>query len=294
MSAIPWMPFYVSDYLSDTGHLSTIQHGAYLLLIFHYWQNDGLPEADDAKARIARVTMSEWKKMRSIIAALFDPEWHHKRIDKELAVARDHISKRTAAGKAGASARYGNRSATAEANAKQTNAPLPTPVQTPEEQEPKESVVRGSQANAPPKRAKARSQIPEDCPSSADQELARQSWGTKARFDLTTPEALSDQIAKFRAHHQKLGSTMADWSAAWRTWYLQAPERTKANGHGHQRESSHQQLARVSAEMLAASDRETDADAPQRAEPSVPAAGDERRAIPRLGEAVPRRPEGLQ
>ncbi len=135
MAAIPWMPLYVSEYLGDTGHLSTLQHGAYLLLIFHYWQNDGLPEEDDAKARIARLTMPEWKRMRSTIAALFMSDWRHKRIDKELAEARKTIDKRSAAGRAGASARYSNRIATAVANAEQSNAPLPKPVPEPKEED---------------------------------------------------------------------------------------------------------------------------------------------------------------
>jgi uncharacterized protein YdaU (DUF1376 family) len=97
MTAKPWMPLYIADYLADTGHLGAAQSGAYLHLIMHYWQNGSLPDDDLALARIARMTPLEWKKNRAIIAAFFESGWVHKRIDRELAHAADVSRKRRAA-----------------------------------------------------------------------------------------------------------------------------------------------------------------------------------------------------
>lgn len=89
-----WMPLYVPDYRADTGHLSTFQHGIYLLLIMHYWQTGSLPDDDAQLARIAGCTASEWKKNREVIAKFFLPGWKHGRIEKELAKAREISGKR--------------------------------------------------------------------------------------------------------------------------------------------------------------------------------------------------------
>ena len=109
---LPWMPFYIGDYLSKTSHLTTIQHGAYLLLILHYWANKGLPTTDKELMAIARMTPDEWSSNCYAIAKFFDAAWHHKRIDEELEKAKNLSSKRSLAGLKGAWAKHNKNSAT--------------------------------------------------------------------------------------------------------------------------------------------------------------------------------------
>jgi uncharacterized protein YdaU (DUF1376 family) len=97
----PWMPFYVKDYLGDTAHLSTLEHGAYLLLIMHYWQHSGLPDDDRSLALIAKLGIRQWASIRSKIAQLFGPGWIHKRIEGELEKANKKSDARVSAGSLG-------------------------------------------------------------------------------------------------------------------------------------------------------------------------------------------------
>jgi uncharacterized protein YdaU (DUF1376 family) len=95
--ARPWMPLYVSDYLSGTRHLSTLEHGAYMLLLMHYWSKGGLPDNDEQLARIAGLTRDEWSTTGSLLAEFFDEGWKHRRVDFEIAEAE----RRAAAGRTG-------------------------------------------------------------------------------------------------------------------------------------------------------------------------------------------------
>jgi uncharacterized protein YdaU (DUF1376 family) len=140
------MPLYVADYLADTGHLSAAEHGAYLLLIMHYWQHGGIPDDDAQIARIARMSPKEWAARRYTIADLFSCGWQHKRIDAEMAKASEITARRSAAGKAGASARYSKGNGNRIANAEQSNRPTPTPLP---------SVPNGTAAETPPDPVKA-------------------------------------------------------------------------------------------------------------------------------------------
>jgi len=111
MSAPPWMPFYIGDYLAATTHLSTVQHGAYVLLICAYWQRGELPDDDEQLARICGLTLSEWKRHRPILRQLFKEGWRHGRVERELASAAEKYERRANAGKLGNKVRWGDRNA---------------------------------------------------------------------------------------------------------------------------------------------------------------------------------------
>lgn len=104
MSA-PYMPLFVSDYLSHTAHLSAAEHGAYMLLIMNYWQREKPLPADPRKlARIARMTDAEWAEASEALSEFFqevDGSWVHKRIEEELSRVAEKIEKAKANGKLG-------------------------------------------------------------------------------------------------------------------------------------------------------------------------------------------------
>lgn len=118
MAALPYMPLFVADYLADTAHLSTTQHGAYLLLIMNYWQRGGpLPDDDARLAKIARVGPREWARMRDTLSEFFavgDGAWSHSRLTRELARVEAKSLKSKAAAQASVQRRFGERSTSVE------------------------------------------------------------------------------------------------------------------------------------------------------------------------------------
>lgn len=105
-----WMPLYIGDYLADTMHLTTAQHGAYLLLIMQYWKCGPLPDDDAQLATIAKLDAKSWRTTAKAIRAFFIPkggQLTHKRIDKERQTTAELSKIRSGAGKAGAEARWG-------------------------------------------------------------------------------------------------------------------------------------------------------------------------------------------
>jgi len=138
-----WMPFYVSDYLADTMHLSTEEHGAYLMLILHYWKSGPIPD-DDARLALITKMGDAWSNASSTLKAFFkqcNGMLIHSRIDKERQDAIDNKDRNQARARAAASKRWENNApsnATSIPQAMLNECPSPSP--SPNNIEPKGSL----------------------------------------------------------------------------------------------------------------------------------------------------------
>lgn len=100
-----WMPMYWADYFGDTLHLTTAEHGAYLLLIGAYWRRGGpLPDDDKYLANVTRASRKTWISLRPVVCVFFSLEeghWVHHRVEKEILRSSGRLKSARAAGQAG-------------------------------------------------------------------------------------------------------------------------------------------------------------------------------------------------
>jgi uncharacterized protein YdaU (DUF1376 family) len=104
-----WMPLFVADYLADTSRLTLTEHGAYLRLLMDYWRNGAPPDDDATLARILGIDRRAWCKLRAQIAPFFviqNGRWTHKRVEQELAGARERSGKAAEKAKTAATRRW--------------------------------------------------------------------------------------------------------------------------------------------------------------------------------------------
>ena len=95
------MPLYIGDYLRDTRHLTTIQHGAYLLLLMEYWTKGRIPKEDRDLRRIVGMDDQQWRRNKSALRNLFGVDWSHARVERELRKAEEISLKRQVYGAKG-------------------------------------------------------------------------------------------------------------------------------------------------------------------------------------------------
>lgn len=133
MAEFPAMPLWTDAYLADTGHLTTLEHGAYVLLLMTMWRAGGhLPNDDQKLARYCRMSAPAWRKVKQNIMLFFTVEEEticQKRLLKEM----EYVRRRSLAQSERARSKYLKNQGTGYAGADcgQSSGSAPTPTPTP-------------------------------------------------------------------------------------------------------------------------------------------------------------------
>lgn len=130
MNRPPYFAFYPADFANDINveSMSTLQVGAYILLLCKAWQAEppaSLPSDDAVLARLARVELAVWLEIKDGVLVAFRPgtdgRLHSKRLRLEYDKASRLIRDKSKAGQKGAEKRWCNSNANGSAIAE----PLP-------------------------------------------------------------------------------------------------------------------------------------------------------------------------
>lgn len=76
MAEFPCFPLWTDSYLADTTHLTTIEHGAYFLLLMAMWRakTKSLSSEDAFLCRVVKMTPQQWQRIKPVLIQFFDEE----------------------------------------------------------------------------------------------------------------------------------------------------------------------------------------------------------------------------
>lgn len=238
MAEFPALTLWTDAYLSDTRHLTAIEHGAYLLLLMEAWRrpNCDLPDDDKMLARFACVTSAEWSEIRDTVMAFWKRDgrrkvWMQKRLllERDRARTRSRVQSDKAAKrwkkteKSDAAALpekcHGNAStATATATDIEEEEPIGSPSSA------RASLVPGNDhpaAEKPPRKVSEEMPLPDGFVPVFGPKRAAMVAGWP-------PGVLDEQIERFRMHAVRNRRVAKDWNAAFGTWADKADKGIRA------------------------------------------------------------------
>lgn len=267
MADYPAMPLWTDAYLADTRHLTTEEHGAYLLLLMEAWRrpNCSLPDNDVILARLAGLSVDRWQEMKPVIMDLWDHDgrsktWMQKRQKKE----RDFLARQSQLQRDRVAKRWNKTKKDDTAvipDGYRGNTPTPTPI-------PK----RKKDTSYPKKDAeKVGSEHPSEETNTHSKNktgtrleegwVLPKSWGEWARSEQSlTDHEIRTQAETFRDYWISVPGQKGrklDWEATWRNWIRRYSE-NRANTHSKRGANTHSMDVVSRAQMLANSIRDRD------------------------------------
>ncbi len=236
---LPWFPFNIAEYVTDTMRLSRDAHGAYLLLMLDYYgTTTPCPDDDFILAAVTKSTETEWAQLRKMLAPFFDirdGHWFHKRIEREIEEGSRKVADRKLLAEAGGRARAAQMLADREKNPK-------TPGKSARTAASSTAVQPSAQPAAQPPGEPAATTLTltlkkdslstEAVDQDEDEGIGspidpkfRPDPETMAECILDADEAtVENEILKFILHHQHEGSFSKDWQAAFKLRWVRYRE----------------------------------------------------------------------
>lgn len=110
MALYPALPLFTDAYLADTRHLTTEEHGAYLLLLMCAWRSAdcALEDNDKTLARIAGLSPTKWRRLKPALAQFFTIEaglWRQKKLQAVYSDVAARVARNKANGARGGRAK---------------------------------------------------------------------------------------------------------------------------------------------------------------------------------------------
>ena len=251
MAELPAIPLWTDAYLADTRHLTTLEHGAYLLLLMETWRrkDTALPDDDALWARLAGVDLRTWKRIKPTIRAFFterdDGYFEQRRLvyEKQFVMARrDRLSAAAKARHRPQPLKSNDKVSTDAGKRTCINActeRVPTPTPTSIEEPPSRAPPQEEAPDEPEKRSRG-TRIPEDWQlTDADR--------SHGRSKGLGEDDIEHEAAGFRDHHTAKGTISKDWAASWRTWVWRRPQFKPPDRHSaaDRQSNSHRALSKV-------------------------------------------------
>ncbi len=215
MAEHPILPFFTDAYLSDTRHLTTIQHGAYLLMLMTAWRapDCSLPDDDCYLARITGMDKRTWASNKATLLSFWrlndKQKWEQGRLKDERNFVEQKRNKNAANGRSSALKRNNRGSTTVQPEPNQISTPTPTPLN---KKNPSDS-KKGTRFDLVV--------MPDDWKNYCLQEIPN------ANAQRIFDEFRDYWIAKAGSDGVKL-----DWLATWRNWVRRRASDAKPTGGG--------------------------------------------------------------
>lgn len=221
MAKYPALPLFTDAYMADTRHLTTAQHGAYLLLLMTAWRMPecSLPDDDDFLSRITGMDKRTWNRNKDIIMAFWKldekQKWCQGRLKDERNYVEQLSNKNSEAGKASALKRKERDSTTVPTKQQPDFNPhthtLPII---------KDNTIVLSKK---PEKLKKATRLLETWELEQEEGEWAEAQGLKY-------EEVKFQEAKFKDYWIGTGKAKVDWKATWRNWIRTTIEGKYKNG----------------------------------------------------------------